>query len=1533
MSSGNRSDQSTTAASFRTSVLWLWIILLGFAFLLAGGIPTSQLYKPIGASAAVGNGDYVSADTAALNTYYSYFIEVPSGTNRLVVDVFDADIGLGGTNEGQRDRDRGTAGWNTSVTYSLLDPNGVSQGLSFNTGNATQPTGSNNAWLALYDSNSVPVAPTVAGYQTNFLNTNGTTLTVNVPAGTAPGDLLIFTLAKDGNGGITTPTGWTLIDEGGSGGFTNQCRLGVYRRWAPNPVPANYTISWTDNEQAVGSIIRITGANATTPVDVSGNATGNDTVPTAPTITTTVNGARILRIFGANERYTNGSYPNGTTGLFNFASSSSTDSVSSGAAHQSQAAAGATGTAAFTLTSNQRWRAVTVALRGSTTSSVTPAAGHWELRVDMGAGEDVNGYAIRAHDGDATSGGTELNVYADSYVIYGVNSDISLNNNIYPFVTSGCGAYLTAWDWESSTSAVSNLTSPTGRYSLNFSYPFAASAWQQQAFPSWTTDLLSADYGVWSGTLALDVGDTDAVANYGTVYSGNYNHTSATPTAQPEANSFRMYLPSDAGTAPVKPVVTQQLSWVSGANPPVAGSTTRVRVDITVFNPTAQPITFSYPTPNNQVTATVPSGGGAVYAGNATASQGTVTGTGSTISWNPGVIAAGGEASLYYYVDATPTTTTTRVPVTGNPASGGTTARYVDETGNTTQTRATYTYGPLCELAINAGTPVPTAAVVSSFAAAEEQGRVVVRWTTAAETRTAGFYVERYDPARQTWDTLNPRIFAALPPAPAGAAYGFVDETAAAGRSYYYALTEVETSGRYRRHGPYAVTVGAGARAKEVLASWRDGCQRLPFAGTVAPEEKAVAAPTTAAKPPTGGSMKIFVPEEGLYQITTTQIAAGLGLSEAAVRQRIRDRQLRLSTGPDTVAYRPLAGGAGLVFFGQGPSSPYSNDTLYWLGPGTGLAMAEDAAAGVPPEGEPATFPAMLHVEQDRWALTGLFTNPDEDFWSWEFFIADDPDYGDRQFLVDLPTVADEGPASLSVRLVGETDTPHQVAVAVNGTYLGEIGWVGPYTREARLPFDAALLQPGLNTVELAALLGPEVEYSILDLDSFDLAYPQLCLAVGNELLLRGNGQPVLTVAGFTNDHIDTFDVTNPLRPKAVLSTGIRPDGAGGYAVSFRPSGPDSSYLALTPERWRSPRAVEPVGPSDLRNANLPADYVVITPDELAVEAGRLAAYRSAQGLHTRVIRLADIFNEFAYGYADPKAIRDFLSWAWGNWRVKPRYVVLAGTGTYDPLNHEGYGGNILPALLAGTPDGLFASDSRYGDVRGNDGVPEIAVGRLPARTAAELRAMVDKIAAYEAQPAAAWSSRLLLVADDPDVGGDFTAASETIAALLPSGSVKEKIYLEDTPAEEARHLLLDDLSAGSGLLNYFGHAGMNQLAEESVLTSEDVAGLGNGPRLPLVLAMTCVAGRFEIPGFDCLATTLVRQPDGGAIAVWAPTGFSVNEQALELDRNLIKAYAGGERVVGELILRAGRDLAGSSVPAGLLTVYTLFGDPATRLK
>src|SRR5690606_16733878 len=72
------------------------------------------------------------------------------------------------------------------------------------------------------------------------------------------------------------------------------------------------------------------------------------------------------------------------------------------------------------------------------------------------------------------------------------------------------------------------------------------------------------------------------------------------------------------------------------------------------------------------------------------------------IEWNPGTVAGSSSATLRYLVDVFPLLAGSRIPVTGSVSSNGTTAIFLDETGNTSQARATYTFGPLCELAITA---------------------------------------------------------------------------------------------------------------------------------------------------------------------------------------------------------------------------------------------------------------------------------------------------------------------------------------------------------------------------------------------------------------------------------------------------------------------------------------------------------------------------------------------------------------------------------------------------------------------------------------------------------------------------------------------------------------------------------------------------------------------------------------------------------------------------------------------------------------
>ena len=131
------------------------------------------------------------------------------------------------------------------------------------------------------------------------------------------------------------------------------------------------------------------------------------------------------------------------------------------------------------------------------------------------------------------------------------------------------------------------------------------------------------------------------------------------------------------------------------------------------------------------------------------------------------------------------------------------------------------------------------------------------------------------------------------------------------------------------------------------------------------------------------------------------------------------------------------------------------------------------------------------------------------------------------------------------------------------------------------------------------------------------------------------------------------------------------------------------------------------------------------------------------------------------------------LATALSQWSVKPRYAVLIGNGTYDYRDLLQQHDNLMPPLLVSTGYGLFCSDSAYGDVNG-DGQPEIAVGRLPVKTGDQLLGLINKIKAYEAQPAAA-KAQSLLVADAPDSAGNFADAIQQVGATL-AGSYSNNV-------------------------------------------------------------------------------------------------------------------------------------------------------------
>jgi len=190
------------------------------------------------------------------------------------------------------------------------------------------------------------------------------------------------------------------------------------------------------------------------------------------------------------------------------------------------------------------------------------------------------------------------------------------------------------------------------------------------------------------------------------------------------------------------------------------------------------------------------------------------------------------------------------------------------------------------------------------------------------------------------------------------------------------------------------------------------------------------------------------------------------------------------------------------------------------------------------------------------------------------------------------------------------------------------------------------------------------------------------------------------------------------------------------------------------------------------------------------------------------------------------------------------------------------------------------------------------------------------------------------MMADNPDNGGDFTADSNAVAANISSEYSTQKIYLSDLGISAARSNMFSGIQDGVLLINYLGHGAVGSLADEGLLTTADVGLFDNQDKLPIVAAMTCVAGYFSLPGYDSLGETLLMNEEEGAIAVWAPTGFSMNAHATILDQEFFKeVFQKQESVLGEAIQNSlrkfGEKVKGTQPPR----VYNLLGDPALQIK
>ena len=837
---------------------------------------------------------------------------------------------------------------------------------------------------------------------------------------------------------------------------------------------------------------------------------------------------------------------------------------------------------------------------------------------------------------------------------------------------------------------------------------------------------------------------------------------------------------------------------------------------------------------------------------------------------------------------------------------------------------------------------IATRAFVSSLRAFREGGRVIVEWETASQDGTVGFYLYRLDRGGQGYVQVTKELVPALLDSPQGATYRVMDPTAR-GESFTYVLMEVEATPRESGpfvHGPFDVRLERGFPS---MTRRRRGATEEAIAhGGLVRSEASPALPRPLVKGPglrPRAALKIAVDREGLHSLSVSDIAALFEASEADVRTWLAQGLLRLRNQGRTVPWTS-DDGSDLRFWGLAPRSIYTRENIYWLDRAPGLRMESTATVSGTGNRMTPYFTETVHVEEDRFPATLVSSDPESDYWFWNYVSGGHPVYGKTKLEVRLEGLSTESErAELQVELFGATDATegqkddHHVKVLLNGSFVGESRFrgIGPHT--FALAVDRSLLREGTNAVELQGALDSGIPFSIFYVDSLDVRYPRRYRASGSTFVFQAEGNESLTVSGFPEPPLTVLDVTDRERPKLVSGAAVERTGDG-YTLRIRGASPEATYAAVSSGGVLAPPRAWMDEPTSLRSFSNAADYLVITPRELEAGAQKLARHRSASGLTPRVVLLEDVMDEFQHGLSSPDAIRRFLAHAYRRWSKPPRMVVLAGAGTLDYKDRYGLGGNLVPPLMVGTAHGLYASDNRFGDVDG-DGWPELAVGRIPATTDSELEGYVSKLEAQELHGASLAEDGILFLADDdPWTGAAFDRHSESMAAAVPAIYGKERIYLTETSAAEARARLLSRLREGVAHLNYVGHGGLDRFADEALLQRSDVAHLGNGAKVPVVTGFSCTINRFELPGFQSLGEALTLEPGGGAAAVWAPSGLSLDFEAWRLGNEYFRAaFLDGDASLGEVILRAFAAYRSAGGDAHLPRVYNLMGDPAMPLK
>ena len=795
----------------------------------------------------------------------------------------------------------------------------------------------------------------------------------------------------------------------------------------------------------------------------------------------------------------------------------------------------------------------------------------------------------------------------------------------------------------------------------------------------------------------------------------------------------------------------------------------------------------------------------------------------------------------------------------------------------------------------------------------------VVTWRTVYERGVVGFDLYR-EVGNGLWFLVNRALINSSNEL-AGAVYRIGDPSAPQLFLLTYKLVEWYDTPTPFEYGPLTLRVTSTPAPLPALSPAPDPALTRALRSVI----------TDSAPPAVGTNgpryVKLLTTRAGLHYVRADTVAGLLGQSLGTVRQWITNGSVGLYCQGQSVGYIPAGDGNSFFFQANEYKDNYTSTNVYWL---TGLTNppVRYVAGGSPTPVTGIFDKAIVTRDTNGIVRSTITSDPFADYWFWKNTLSGSLGFNTTTEQIPLTQVVTNAATTARISVLAQSSaaTNNQLTVSVNGVAVGSNAWFGPMIRSMEFTFSPALLKNATNAILLAAAL---YRNSTIYINKLELQYPRTYRATGGMLEFTANENPTITADGFTNAAVAVLEVTDASRPAVVAGFSVSGSGTN-YAISVATTNPAARFAAFLPTATLPQPLASAVTLAGLAAETNAADFVLITTPAMASAAEELAIYRRSQGLRSRVVTVDSIYDEFNNGLPSPYALRSLLSYAWTNWQTRPRYAALVGDGSFDYRNILGYNGMQVPTLMLPTAvgGGLYGSDIMLGDVNG-DGLPEVAIGRLPVRNAGQLQVQVAKIKAYEAggiRP----DPKALLIADWSDGAGNFIEEMQLTSAAISNKYSRTHVY-PDT-LEVMRAGITNGMNAGTDLMVYFGHGAIDRFGQAGYLIVSNIVTLTNGGRLPVVSVLTCVAGEYSATGNNCIGEELVLATNRGAIAVIAPTGLSANYDASLLNQRLMRVLCTQNwGRLGDFWRQAASDYAYYDSSAGRemgVSIYNLIGDP-----